>query len=292
MKHTNTSAQKLNYAHFFEMGGIGFTGLKKFLLVLSALSLLCFSSCSDKDDEANAISVDEAAEITAASLGSSSGGALLYISTSADFSATETSLRGAVISTDTIILAQAQARDSGIIVSATAGNVGDWNYNWYYTHKLIVDGYLTPLQVNSTFNYSGGLDIPRYTSSHSGNGSFVYTNLGTGVISLSVPGSYTVDSLWTLNGTFTREATHTSKITAKVITSKTTLTFDDCKVYTDGSKKIKSGSAGITISGSVPSIGEFSYNGRIYFNGTGEGNLEINGKTYIISLTQGEIISK
>lgn len=273
------------------------TTMKKLFALLLAASLVLATSCKD-DEEANSISTSEAAEVTAAAIAGNSGGALSFIQTSASVSATATDLRSA--STDvTYDLGTGNATISGSIPSLTPGGpvLGSWNFNWTFSHILAVTPIDlktgTPVSVTSSFDYTGDVDAPRFSSSHSGNGKLVYTSLGRAdgptTISTDAPGAYIVDSLWTLNGTFVRSATHNSKATSKQIISTTTVKFQDCEVKTDGSRKIKSGTAIVNVKGSVPKKGEFEYNGTVTFGSGSTGTLNIDGNVYTINIESGEV---
>lgn len=271
--------------------------MKKLFSLLLAASFLLATSCKE-DEEANSISTEEAAEVTAAAIGGNSGGAVAFIETSASVSATQTELRSASTNVD-YELATATTTASGVIPSPTIGaaDIGTWTYTWTYKHVLAVTPVdattATPVSVTSTFNYNGNIDLPRFTSTHSGDAVLVYTSLGLPsgptTISTTPNGAYQVDSLWTLNGTFKRDATHNSKVTSKQIISKTTVRFQDCEVKTDGTRKIKSGLAFVTVTGSVPNKGKFEYNGTITFGTGSTGSLNIDGKIYTINIESGEV---
>lgn len=265
--------------------------MKKLLSLLLAMTLLLVTSCKD-DEEVNSISTNEAAEVVAAAIGSNSGGAVVYIQTAVSASATATEARSASTNVE-YELGKDTVTNAGTITSG-ASTIGSWNYTWNYknvlTATLIDTSSATPVNVTSTFGYSGGVDLPRYSSSHSGNGNLVYTSLGTGTISATATplSNYTVNAHWTMNGTFTRTGTHTAKLSSKQITHTTTITFDDCEVTTDGTRKIVSGTATVHITGSVPSKGDFEYNGTVTFGSGSTGTLNIDGKTYTINIESGE----
>ncbi len=260
--------------------------MKKLLTLLLAGVLLFVSSC--KDDDENSISPDEAAALIAAAVGDNSGGAVSYVGTTVDVASNDNQLK----STNTeITLVDSSYTDSGTFTSNTDGVIGDWNYFWSFTHILEYASGIAPIypvKIKTDFTYNGAVDLPRFSSSHNGSGELSYTELAA-----NAQGSnFVLDSLWLFNGTFVKEATFINKVNQKTITSKTTLNFDDCQVYTDGSKKIKTGFARVTIKGEVPNKGEFEYNATLTFGIPikGQGVLEINGNIYTFSVESGEIV--
>lgn len=249
--------------------------MKKLLFLLLTGTLLLATSCKD-DEEMNAIFTDDAAELIAASIGSNSGGAAQYIGVSANISATSNELKSASL---VVVLADSTYSDSGTITSAASGNIGTWSYGWDYL--LTYDA--AAQHVNSSFTYSGEVDLPRFSSAPHGSGNFVYANL------IQAGTASTLNTVWLMNGDFTRTAIHNSKVTSKQITSTSVVEFQDCEVTTDGTRRIVSGLAYITITGTVPNQGSFEYTATVTFGSGSYGTLNIDGKTYTISIEEGQV---
>ena len=130
----------------------------------------------------------------------------------------------------------------------------------------------------SSYTYSGTFSGPKMSSTHSGSGNALFTNIGT---------YKSVNLNWTLNGTYTRTGTTTIKASGNVMTYTTQITLTNV-VFNHKTKVIVSGTATITMSGSDKNK-SFNYTGTITFNGDATAKLVIGGKTYTINLTTGEI---
>ncbi|MBN1462675.1 MAG: hypothetical protein JXQ69_06240 [Paludibacteraceae bacterium] len=252
--------------------------MKRISYLLLAVLLFLAYSCKDEEEDTNAISTSEAAELTAAAIASNSGGASGFVQASATASATDTDndLRSASYQK---ILADSTFSDSGTISSTSSGVIGTWNYWWKYKHELFVVGDVLLSTIKSDFEYNGAVDLPKYSSSHNGVGHFEYTDLLTG--------SLVLDTIWTLNGTFTRNGEHTFKTTAKKINSTTDIKFQDCEVSTDGSRNIVSGQAFVTIKGTTSDNRAFEYNGTVTFLGDSNATINIDGDVYTVDITTG-----
>lgn len=254
--------------------------MKRISYLLLAVLLFLAYSCKDDEADANAISTSEAAELTAAAIASNSGGASGFVQTSATASATDTDndLRSASYQK---ILADSTFSTSGTINSLDSAVIGTWNYWWKYKHELFVADDLLLSIIKSDFEYNGAVDLPKYSSSHNGLGHFEYTDLLTN--------SLVLDTIWTLNGTFTRNGEHTFKTTAKKINSTTDIRFQDCEVSTEGSRNIVSGLAIVTIKGTTSDNTAFEYNGTVTFLGNNTATINIDGDVYTVNTSTGVV---
>jgi len=253
-------------------------------------SLLVFASSCKKDDTTSttssaAVSTDEAAQIVGASLASTSGGATDAMgeaaATSVDASST---LKSASI--------YRLLKDTSFTVSGTrinaAGDTVTFNNAKTYKLTLLLDSatLVIPQNLTAVHTCDGSVSALRYTETHLANGTFVYTNLVT------VTGStITKDSIWTMNGTYTRTGTHVIRSNAKTISHSTTITFTNLLINKK-TKVISGGTATVTIAGSVKNKGSFTYTGTLVFNGSGVGTLTISGVSYLINLLTGNVTTK
>lgn len=249
----------------------------KKLLLFTAATLLLLSSCK-KEDDTNSATPLEAAEIIGNTFSNESGGATAFIESSVQTTANDNAYLRTLSTTIPIV-------DTTFSNSlASQDQTRTFTYSWDFSINLKLNPTTYGLDtLISQHTYTGTYTGPYATSTHSGNGKCYYTNLGTGTYP-----NITVNTNWTMNGTYHREGTFTKIASGKVFTHQTNITFTNV-VVNKNTKKIVSGTATITFSGSITNQGDFSYTGTLTFNGNGTGTLTVGGKTYTVTLSDGTL---
>ena len=151
--------------------------------------------------------------------------------------------------------------------------VGDYSYNFtfHYSYEFLNAGN----QLNFMFSLHGFYDTPLLSSQD------------TAASSLQFTGIVAADSQYTVNATYSRLGTQTSKVRDhNSFSSALTVTLTNMKVN-KATKRIQSGAASITIEGRTPDDIFFSYSATLTILGYQLATLNVNGKTYTIDLASG-----
>ena len=245
------------------------------LILLGAFGL---SSCS-KDDasvENDEVTQEMAAEIVGSSLVSGTSGAMADIEIIASF--IDQSVNGAsssVRSTNSFeTIGCGQTVDTTII--ARDNGIVKFNYTKMYSFNLQCDASDNPTQLNTSFSYEGNFDAPRMTSSHSGEGNLVVTDI-----------AYTSDR-YLFNGTWSRSGNFESKIRNK-FAWQANVQFAFVNIsFERQSKTIDTGTINFKVSGSN-SHGSYNYEGTITFIGDGKTEITISGSRYNVNMESGDV---
>ena len=245
------------------------------------LLMLGAFSCKKDNSNSSASSVtsDQAADIAASSLAENSDG---FTSVTDDIA---TNAQGINSSTSLTINSTGQATNSvhqacgttlsdSLTRAITIDSVSV-NYFFKYSHTLNCNSSNQPDNVINALTYHGSFDGPRLSSSNSGSAN------------VTIAGLSPTATNFVVNGEYKRAGSFQSKIGNKasgnsnidIVGTNITLSKPD--------RKIISGNATISITGTGPKGASFSYTGTIVFNGDGTATLTINSTAYTINLTTG-----
>jgi len=245
--------------------------MKKTILFLLVGTMVMVSSCKDQV-ATNAISTDDAAQMISMSLATNSMGATSIIQTSVSTGNSSSSIapqKVKSVNSDFVI-----SVDTTFSVSSKPGAIISYSFSANYGYELTFNTQLQLTNASENYTYTGSYDAPLIASTHTGSGVFSFTNMTSGI--------------WTVNGTFKRISDDVFKgIQAKTSHSETNLNLTNILVDRSSST-IQSGTATVTITGTLPNKGDFSYTGTITFNGANTATLVINGTSFTVNLITGE----
>lgn len=250
--------------------------MKTLRVSLSILALLfTAAACSDDDsDDSTAMSNDEAAELIGTTLAASASGFTASVSTSA--TATDEALAS---SQGGRTAACGYSDSESFTASNVPGATITYAYAYEYTYALTC-GADVPQSMSTTFSFDGTYDAPRSASTQTGSGSLTVTQLDESTTQYAV------------NGTYNRNGTFQSKIRNKnTSTSTVALTVESVKVD-KSTHEILSGTASVTITGSVTNKGSFTYTASVTFDGNHISHVTINGTRYLVNLETGSVTAE
>jgi hypothetical protein len=162
-------------------------------------------------------------------------------------------------------------------VSRQSASGSQYTYSYSLTYNFVVDcnSSSQPDSLSSNLTYSGSYSGPNMSGTNSGSSSF------------GVGGLLSTDTAFVINGEYKRAGAFASKVdTAKHGNTNVDLVVTNLTLRKPG-RMIESGSATISITGSTPRRGTFSYTGTIVFNGNNTAKLTINSIVYTINLLTG-----
>lgn len=230
-------------------------------------SLLLVTSCNDKSEPSPVVSNEEAADMVASSVASSSGGFSVAI-------------EDATVTTNANGSARTQACGYTDSYTQTKVNTTGANTTYSFTYQYayaLTCGAGVPQKMSATATYDGSLDGPRISTQASGALVFDITSLEES------------SATYLINGEFERDGTFTSKVREKN-TSASTIKISLTGVEVNkNTKMITAGTGTITITGSVSGKGDFSFTGSITFKGNKQADVEINGSKYSINIESGDV---
>lgn len=241
------------------------------LLLVTGLFLgILFTSC-EKDDENNIVmSNDEAAEIIANSLSSSSYGFTSQVEDAAELA-------------DSIYQEGKKAKknmksvnaDSTFTITSPPDSRITYEYTVSYSYGIQMNGIKPEFFFN--FTTTGEYMAPRTTSSNQSQGAFIITNLTVGY------------NNYLLNGSCSRTGSQTVKVDIeREFSSTINFVMEDISINKT-SYEILGGSAEVTITGTSNNA-SFDMQGSIVFNGNKSATLTINGIVYEIDLENTELV--
>lgn len=247
-----------------------------FIGLLGATSLV--TGCKDNAVEpaANTITEEDAADIIAASLGSSD--ATTGLAAQAADAAT-ISASGSITSPSTEAAEKGNATlgETTVIKSKSTG-LYTYNYTFKFTYNQT-----SANTMSFGYKMNGVYDTPRMSSSDSANAAWT-------VVSSDSVGSATGTA--TVNGNYNRDGSQTSKVRNKnVFTSKVTMTLTSL-VVDKATRVIQSGTANVTVTGNNTNGRSFSYTATIVFNGNQSATLNFGSRQFVINISTAEANAK
>lgn len=243
--------------------------MKTTKLFLLACLLCVAGACNDDDDDSTAMTSEEAADVVGSSLAVNSSGLAAVVNASAEgadaaLEASEGGRTAACGYTNQLTFS-ANSLPSALIT---------YSYDYSYSY-ILTCGDNVPQSLAVTTTYEGQFDAPRLASQHTGSSNLTITALDESATS------------YIINGDYDRSGSFQSKIRNKnSSTSTVDFSIDDLTVDKTN-QKILSGSASVTITGSVTGKGSFTYTATVIFEGDGTAKVTINGTVYIVDLTTG-----
>jgi len=235
--------------------------LKSAFLLFAAGSLVVSCSKDDDNDSQQGITEEEAAEVAQRSVDPASGGVVAQLNTSVTIAASASFLGPANCGV------QKTNNYSG---SSTQGATISYAYSYGWNWTLTCAG-TQPQRFDFAYSGSAGYDGPRIATS----GSTAATANITGLESSA--SQYVVNTSYEHNGNTTSKIGNKNSFTSKVQISSANINID--KV----TRKIQSGSAAVTITGSTTQGSSFNYNGTIVFNGNNTATVTLNSnQTYAV----------
>jgi len=244
--------------------------MKKIHLSLVAMLLLGAVACTKNNGSMPAVggnvSSDEAASMVAGSVSLNSNGVA--------------NLAGDAAVDATIIVATPNAcgtiKSDSISRKSSAGAAFSFSYSLKYNFTVDCNSSNQPDSLSSMLTYSGSFSGPRISSTNSGSSNF------------TVNGLLPAATDFVVNGEYKRAGSFASKIDTTNHGSSNIDIMIHALTVTKHVRTIASGSANISVTGSVPNKGSFSYTGTLVFNGNGTATLTLNGTVYIINLNSGD----
>ena len=242
------------------------------ILFFFLLTGLIISGC--KKDNNDAMSEEEIAEEVAddiaALIGSGNSGLSAEIADVAEIAEENLPDTSKIVKSDTLYVV-----DTTIVRTNPSGAVITYNYTYQMQYGYLFDGgKLTGFFYDGEAD--GNFDAPRIASSSNSVSDWLLGNFEIG------------SSYYILNGTSSITSSTESKVRNKVkIKSNSQITVSNVKID-KSTFQILEGSLNLNISGTVDDQ-DFSYNVTIIYYGNGKAELTINGNTYIINISTGEI---
>lgn len=243
--------------------------MKTTKLFLAACLLSIAVACNDDDDNSSAMTSEEAADVIGSSLAVNSSGLTTVVNASVD--GTDAALES---SDGGRTAACGYTNQLTFAATSLPGALITYAYDYSYSY-ILTCGNDVPQSFAATVAYNGQFDAPRLASQHSGTSELTVTALNDEATSYIINGDYN------RSGSFQSKIRNKNSSTSTVDFSINDLTVDKT------SQKILSGSASVTITGSVTGKGAFTYTATIVFEGDGTANVTINGTVYIVDLTTG-----
>ncbi len=234
-----------------------------FSLILLALSL-GFTSCNeDSNDDTSIIAPEEAAAIVESALFSGTAGIADEVSdaTLVALEYTEKNLTGGDCG---------ETFDSTIVRSIDEPRVmANYTTTWLWTVNC--NNVMIPTSLDFARNTSGEYETLRLASNDNASSDWTIGNLISGLN-------------WTLNGTYNRSGSQTSKVrNMNSFTSDLEMTLTSLSV-SKNTLEIESGTGTFTLTGNGTDGNSFSFEGSITFLGSGRATVTINGETYEFDL--------
>lgn len=237
----------------------------RFALLLIAGTVL-LSSCRKK--ETDDITEEDAADAISYTLESDYGGLTTDISNAAAYAMDEGYGKTEGV-TGATALQCGVPFDTSMAWSHTGVVTASYNHVWVATLNCNSN---VPQSLGLTGTYTGSYSSSRMESTNSGTRNWSLTGL--------LPNA----PAYTLNGSFVRNGSHTSKVrnqntfTVVINTELTNVTVDKTTY------RITGGTGTCTAVCSVSNGNSYNFNGSILFNGNNTATLTINGNTYTIQL--------
>jgi len=245
----------------------------KFPLVL--LVILGFAACNKNNQRLSNPNVtfdsnDQAADIVSNSLAVNSNGAVNMIS---DFTL-DAQVKATADTTCGTAWVDSVSRTSA------AGSATTYSYKSKYSYTINCTNGVYNGSATSDLAYSGSYNGPNLSSANAGSSIFTTTGLRKD------SANYVVNGEYKSSGSFQSKVDTSYAGSSNVDIVITNLTI--AKPY----REIKSGTATITVSGTMPKKGSFNFTGTLVFNGGNTATLTLNGTVYLINLLTGDKIRR
>ncbi|MDX2128892.1 MAG: hypothetical protein SFU91_07650 [Chloroherpetonaceae bacterium] len=238
-----------------------------FIFLVFALSL---SSCKENGLETAGVEEADAADAVAASLGDgdATNGLAAQMSDAVILSEPASSETLKSIEIPSVEFSNFDTTISKV------KNTGTRTYNYQFSYAYALN--TPPTSATFTYSMKGTYDLPRVSSNDSANAS------------LTIGGILPTATAFSVNGTYTRNGSQTSKVRQKaVFTSTISLTVSNLQV-SRATKRILSGTASGTIAVALSTGSSATYTVSITFLGNQAATVVVNGKSYSVNLTNGE----
>jgi len=249
--------------------------MKKTALFLIVGTMTMISACKDQVTT-GVVMNDEAAQMVSMSLSENSMGATAIIQSSVltgNSTVSNAPQKVKSVYSDFIF-----SKDTTFTVSSKPGAIITFSLTATYGYDFTLNLQGQIMSASENYTYTGSYDIPRISSTHTGSGVLTLTNMNTTVC--------------TVNGTFKRTSDDSFKgLQPKLLHSALNLNLSGILVNKSTST-IQSGTALLTIAGTVPNKGDFSYTGSITFNGDNTATMIINNQIYTVNLKTGDYQAK
>ena len=171
----------------------------------------------------------------------------------------------------------------GVQQDTTLSRMGDrgrfsFDYTFNFTTELICNAQQFPDSFDASVSYEGSFEGNRYGSESMGSGTLSLTNF------LPNQDNYAISGGYMREGEFSTLAMGDTTFTSQV-------TFTLAEVLLDKETyEVVSGSGSVEVSGTVtPGGNTFDYTASLTYLGGGQAEVVIEGTTYLIDLTSGEI---
>lgn len=243
--------------------------MKTTKLFLLACLLCIAGACKDDNDDSSAMTSEEAADVVGSSLAMNSSGLTAVVNTSVNGAdAAITASEGGRTATC------GYTNQQSFSATSLPGAIITYSYDYSYSY-ILTCGNDIPQNLAITTVYDGQFDAPRLASQHSGTSNLTITALDESAAS------------YIINGNYNRSGAFQSKIRNKnSSTSTVDFSINDLTVNkTD--QRVLSGSASVTLTGSISGKGSFTYTATVVFEGDETATVTINGTVYHVDLTTG-----
>ena len=253
----------------------------KFTLIVSVALLFAVSCKKDNSAKNNAhVSTDVAADMAASAVAANSFG-FVSMADNIGANAQATSSASGQSVNSTLPNAVHQACGTTIVDSSSfSGNTNSVTFDAFYKFSRTLNcSNNNPDNIVAAVSYHGSFDGPRLSSSASGTASITIGGLSSSATN------------FTINGSYNRQGSFTSKVGDKTSGSSVININATNVTLTKSPRVITGGSANISISGTVPA-GSFSFSGTLVFNGNNQATLTVGTSVYIINLLTGSYTKK
>jgi hypothetical protein len=252
--------------------------MKTFKFTFILLLLIGAISCKKDSTATTAVTTDQAADIAAGSLAENSYGLASIsdnVAANAQVVASISTTRQAVNATSAEGHQACGTTLTDSLSNSGTGSSVSFSYFFKFARTLNCNSSEQPDNLANVLTYHGNFDGPRLTSSNTGSATFTIAGLTPAAPSFVINGEYK------RAGSFQSKVGNDLSGNSNIDIVVTSLTLDKT------TRKIASGSATISITGTTPKSGAFSYTGKLVFNGDGTATLTINGTAYNIDLSTG-----
>lgn len=161
--------------------------------------------------------------------------------------------------------------DTSIVKTSPIGSAISYNYNLNYGYQMYCTNAI-PQNFVCTMSSSGDLDQIRMSASSTATATLTFTGLAPGATE------------YTLNGTYTREGSATSKIRAKnSFTYTLTINVNDFTINKT-SYAIEGGSGTVSLTANTSTGNTFTFNGTLTYLDANTATLVVGSRTFTINI--------